>query len=667
MSDRSKASEIQEQKKLSRDWLTDNFYPQWERAYKNYKLEPDPEIGPDGKVDTELTSIGMPDTWSFARRQVARVTAQIPNFKFRSRYEEVGNLISRTLMYQWDRAGIQRLQKRHALQATIFGWSPRPWYWLVDEGVSSKRVNILDPELDPVSLDQVARTYEVDTKALMDAQQGPVLRAQLLAEKGRGGLLPVKYTYKYYEGPKADFLFVGDCYPEPDFESIQTSQWFIVERRRDKAFLKRLVTAYPQFAKGVQTLLEKNPKGSVRYHQSNETDDFRRRLESAIGRTRNFDDLNEISGEWTITERHIPGDNPKLALVAEDSIFLGEIDYPYDLAGKIAFTECVLIDDLLCGIGDSIPRVMRGLQLLHERQVCRRVDLVHNILRPLIGTSNRELYEDPGLIKRHGGFRMVWMRGQGDLWVQPEQAAMAAAAVGLNDEAGLMRLYQMLTGDTNMSMAANVDPQQGRTATGARIMQVNQDILTKDLNDSMAYSSLSADGEMMRLLNRAELSEPIEFNEAPYKRIYAKEEDSWKDAWVKIEPLQFQVDGEIVAEVGSTIADDDETRVAKATNLYQAAMASPNLFNLETARDEFLIAHGKGPEIAKWRAQPQPPAPEMRSSLSIAVKFESLSAEAQAEVLGKAGIAAPDGPAMQRAQSGLPLTQTQPPQEGPVQ
>jgi len=352
------------------------------------------------------------------------------------------------------------------------------------------------------------------------------------------------------------------------------------------------------------------------------------------------------------------------------------VEHPYDLQGKIPFTDCVLIDSMLCGIGDSTARVMRGLQLLHGRQVNRRQDLIYNILRPLIGTTNRELMENPDLIKRHGGFRLVYMRGPGDMWTQPEQAAMASAAASLGDEQGLLRLMQMLTGESNMSQMANVDPSQNRTATGARLMQANIDVLTKDLNDMFALTSLAADGELMYLLNRSELSEPIEFNGARFNRIYDQKGDPLRQAWLRIEPKHFQIDGEVVPEVGSTLADDDEARVAKATMLFAEAKASPQLFNLEKARDEFLIAHGKGRELAQWAApQVEQPPPETKGSVSVAVKFDELRPDVQAQImskfLGTQVEATPSGdpgqaiatpPGQDPAEAGGPPSAGQPPQ-----
>lgn len=650
MATTDRAQEIKYRRDRSYDWLKNNFYPEWEQVFKHYHCHRDPVIGPDGKEDKEASNVGLPMTWAHIRRIVARGTAQIPNLKYKARNPGAGELIGRTLMYQWDKGEVQRQQKRHFTQLALCGISVRAWYWSVDTYMRSKRVNPLAPDITPETLQAIATTYGVPVQYLTHPEVGETIRARLAAKRGRGGLLSLKYPYTAYAGPKCDFLFIGDCYFEPNFQSLQSSKWFIVERRRDRSWMERIVKVYPEFSKGFQELVDKYPQGTPPLDtRQGETQSLRQRMQAGIGRvsqdTVTTQD-NYNTPEWTILEQHVPGANPKLAYVGEESHFLGEIDYPYDLDGRIAFTEAILIDDLLSGIGDSTARTIRGLQQMHERQVNSRFSLVYNLERPLIGTNNRELFENPGQLKRGQGFRLVMMRGQGDMWVQGEQAAMAAVAVGLQDESGIMRLYQMATGDSNMSLAANVDPSQNRTATGARIMQNNQDVLTKDVIDSFNATSVQADAQMMFLLNRSEFSDALEFDASLYNRDYASGKDLLKEEWVKIEPELFQLDGEIIAEVGSTLADDDEANVAKATNLFQAAIANPNVFNIEKARDEFLIAMGKGRELAQWAAPPQPDQPqEMKAALSVALKWEMLDPVVQQQILLRAGIIqAPQGP-----------------------
>jgi hypothetical protein len=599
----------------------------------------DPELDPDGKVDPDATSVGLPMTYSHIRRNVARATAQIPNLKFRAKDPELGNLISKTLMYQWDQ-GVQRQQKRHMTQCLMFGISVRAWYWAVEEYTRSKRVDPLDPNIDPATIQQISDMYGVPARFLVHPEIGNIVRARLLAKAGRGGLLPIRYPYTAYAGPKCDFLFIGDCYFQPNFQSIQSSQWFIVERRRDLEWIKRVAKRFPEFADGFSALLTMFPNGTPRPSNNRDVQGLRERMQSALGWEDNtVVAADERTKEWTITEQHVPGANASLTYVGENNVYIGKIPYPYDLDGRIAFTEMVLIDDLLSGIGDSTARIIQGLQQLHDRQVNTRMELVNNLMRPLIGTTNNEIIENPKMVKRYRGMRLVKMRGPGDMWVQGEQAAMASAAAGLQDESAIMRLYQLASGESNMSMNAQVDPQQARTATGARILAYNQDVLTKDLVDMFNTTSIKADAEMMFLLNRSELADAVEFDAARYERNYNAGNSLLRENWQKAEPIDFQQDGEITAVIGSTLADDDESQVTKAQTLWQAALTRPDLINPQKARDELLIAMGKGRELQEWATPPTPPPPpEIRASLNIAAKWEMLSQNERNELLQKAGI-----------------------------
>jgi hypothetical protein len=652
-------------------WMKDNFYPEWEQVFKSYKCERNPEKKQDRPDEDDLsrTSVGMPDTWSVVRKIVARLTAQIPNLRFNAKDPMISELIGRTLMYQWDKAKVQRVQKRHCVQAGLFGWSVRPWYWTSDEYARSRRVNPMRPDLDADSLRQITDTYGVDPQTLQDPTQRALTMAGLLAQHSRGGMLPVKYQYKAYEGPKTEFLFVGDCFPEPNFTTLQRSNWFITERRWNVEKIEKFVRRFPDFQKGFQELMDAHPQGTVWTDMSTETRQFRRQLIAAIDRidTSNMSQTDTKTREWTIQEQWVPGENSTLTLVGEKSIFLGEIENPYSLDGMIPFTEMVLIDDILSGIGDSTARIMRGLQLVHDRIVNTRMDLAYNLARPMYGTSDAELFENAEAnLTRLAGSRLYKSRSQGDLWALNEGPAQAAMGVALNDESAIERQFQKLTGETNMSMAANVDPSQARTATGARIMAYNQDILTKDLVDAFNESSLNADAEMMYLLNRSELTDALVFQAGRYRREYTQAEDVIREEWATVQPEMFQIDGEITAEIGSTLADDDESKVTKATNLFQAAMHFPQHFNGDKASQDFLIAMGKGKELQQWKPQPQgpPPDPPANVSMTISAKWSEMTAEEKQAVVNRAHIqiqlVPPNDPELQP-----PSQQPTPPGLGP--
>lgn len=675
--------EIVQHRKFSFDWLQQNFYDQWRKVHRLYKCEVDPATDENtdgtnsqivdannrpvrGQLDRTKTRIGMPDTWSLVQRQVARITAQPPNLKFRADDQSLGDRIGRKLMYDWDRGGIQRGQKRHVAQACLFGISIRAWSW---EAIEYQQMRRVDPASviagDPAHaaiMDQYG-----DSMQRYQQEQGmepgsPESIAMLMGDHSRGNLLPIRETKKKYEGPKANFLFIGDCFFEPNFQSLQSSNWFIVERRRNKAWIKMMGERYKHLAPGFEELLKEFPKGSPDRAFSRDAQNLRVQMMGDIDR---IDTTTTNSGDsqmWTITEEWVPGAENKVSYIAEDKIWIGPVDEPYVLNGKIPFTELVLIDDLLSGIGDSHARIIRGLNELHNRHNSLRYDLVDAILRPLIVTTDQNLYENPGLVKRGDGMRLVYSgRGSAALQGVNEGAAIASAAAGMQDEEGILRMVQMATGESNMSQNANVDPQQNRTATGARVQAYNQDILSKAATD-MFNQSLNDDATMMYELNRSEMPEAVTFDAARYQRSYALGAPATdpglppaigqppgpppqipQQDMTEVSPLDFQIDGIVEAEVGSTLADDDEAETVKAQNFFALAVGNPETFDKQWAGRNVAVRFGYAKNLEQAMAKPQPaPAPEpAKVALSVSVKFETLPLDVQVALLQKGLIEVP--------------------------
>lgn len=660
-----KAQQVLNHKLASRRWMQSNFWPEWQEVAKAYYCVRDSEVDDDGNPDPTQTSLAVPNTFSYVRRTVARVTAQPPAIRFRAKDYSLADLISRGIMYQWDKGHAQRQQKMHVQQGLLFGWSVKAWHWAYDSFSRTKRIDPMDGNPDTLKqidemyrpwLEQRGLNVPLDQIPPEEAGKIPEIMAALLVEKGLGGLLKIKYNYKAYEGAKSEVIFVGDCFPEPYFTSLQSQAWFCVERRRDEKWLKKLEAAYgaefPEISEGIKQLKAEHPKGSRPYwDQSSSSDNderanFRTWFATAQGRDAFYSDeysnAKSDSGLWTITEQHVPGEEGKLTLVGESGIFLGEIPYPYDLDGQIAFTDLVFMDNLVSGVGDSTTRILRGLQEMHSKHFCMVYDLFDKIARPLVGTTDQELYENTELIKRGKGMRLALMRGGSDsMWIQPEQAAIAAAGASLSgDQTAVMQMWQQGTGENNMSMAANVDPAQAATATGARIMSYVSDLITKDAVDMFNQSSLQPDAEMIFLLSRSEMSEPIEFETSQYNRDY-NFKDSRKEEWAKLEPAMFQVDGEIVVEMNSTLAADDQANLQKAQTLFQMFRNAPDV-NQETLRKRMLMALDEGQNLKDWEVPqpPPPPPPPPKASISLSIKGEDLALPSPAlkQLLDQAGI-----------------------------
>lgn len=689
---KEQGKEVWSMKESSRSWLSANYYPQWKEVFQNYKCERDPEKNPndENKEDPTQTSLGMPDTWSATRRKVARTTAQPPNLRFRCPDKDKARKISWKMMRDWDFSGAQKTQSLHVLQTALFGWSVRQWWWENDVVTRRRKVRIDETTFDEV-MNQYGDSLSDEVKALKDMihpdEFAQLASIDILKQHGVGTppLVPLEYEYTRYSGPKTDFLFVGDCFPEPRFRSIRDSGYFMTQRWRDQKWMKKMVEEYPHLKDGFDMLLRDESGGTDPNSGGEEYMELRRDLADSVG----IKDY-EVSGysptgsqrRWLITECHYPAPDYKIAYIAEGGMWIGEIEYPYMLDGRIAFSEMTMVPDLLYGIGDSDARITRGLQALHNRNVSNRQNLIHNIVRPFVATTNPDFYEDPDAFARGKGFRVILVNHPNEFNVVGEQAAMAAVINSLQDSQDIQRLIQQAVGENNLSGAANIDPQQNRTATGARLLAHNQDVLTRALINEAIQSSVKDDAELMYLLNRDQMLEPVLMDVAQYSREdqgqQQQMEQQGEAILVSITPEDFQVDGDPIPEAGSTVADDDEANFERAQYMFAQATARPDLFNVTKARDELLKSLGKGREIGEWVAPPEgPKAPTDQAKVAISMKYESLPPEVQALILHATGLSGtvpqpeqgggtPPAPPMAPNMPGGPVMEQQAPAVGPA-
>jgi hypothetical protein len=304
--------------------------------------------------------------------------------------------------------------------------------------------------------------------------------------------------------------------------------------------------------------------------------------------------------------------------------------------------------------------------------------------------------DDPSLVKRWKGLRLVQLKHPQAMWSIQDQAALAGAANGFNEEGAMNRLIQQATNESNMSNAADADPQQGKTATGARIIARNQDILTRDMLNQL-NKGIREDALMMFRLNRTEMQDDLTFDGTPYRPTVGgpmgqqgvnttppsppagptpppppapppapaappggappvgpgpgpgsppppapagppaaaaappapPEEVSMM---ITVTPEDFQGDFQVEPEVGSTLAEDDEDNLNRATVLFQLAASRPDLFNQMKARNELLIAYKQGHRLEEWNPPPQPEKPpgvEMKISTSVNTTLDVLTPEAR--------------------------------------
>jgi hypothetical protein len=108
------------------------------------------------------------------------------------------------------------------------------------------------------------------------------------------------------------------------------------------------------------------------------------------------------------------------------------------------------------------------------------------------------------------------------------------------------------------------------------------------------------------------------------------------------DPLELQEDFEVYPEMGSTLALDDAIKKNQAQEIYDRAIAAPQVWDVKEAALRLARASGV-PEPDKLLAQPAPPPPppEPKVSGSVNVKVEA-DAETSQVLLSKVfGIAPP--------------------------
>lgn len=666
----------------SRSWMQNNFWGQWEMVLRQYLCEPaeiiDPNdvgatahstdqsryrglFGPSGKMidetvpktGDEVVNLYVPDQWALVRRKTARVTAQVPNLRMRNNDFVRANKVSRTIMWQWDNMGRAREEKKHTACAFLFGWSVKAWYWVRNV---YKRTTRIDPlNADPEMWKRIMAVYgkELQPIVMMAQQVGQdptqLMAMYLLDKYGVGKYIRLREDALGYVGPRFDHIFLPYLFPQPNFTSIQDSSWFAVVRRRTASWFENLAAAYEgdenlntEQLNEVRTNLKNGTKAEDFLGQDGQS--LLRKMTNAVDRSLATDGPGGFSdsddAEWSVLEIHhkgTDGENATVEYIVEGRYYLGRLPYTFDLEeGKKAFTEKVFVDSFLGGVGDSASRIIRQLVEQHGRETSMRHELASEVLRPYMITDDQNLIDEPSRIKR-GPYGMRIITVQGKLQPVMEPHAHAAIMTGLQNDNSIGRNIQYATGESNMSSMADVDPQQARTATGARIMAFNQDTLSKE-ELQMHNVAVTDDANMMRMLDRSELSDELTFDQSPYAREtldpkMAAEQQAQGigfDALTTVTPEDFQTDGMMTSEVGSTLADDDELNVHKAQIMLDAALRAPQLLNPNRARDSFVISMGEGARLNEWRPQAptgpvEPPPADARMNFNMVVNYKDVA------------------------------------------
>ena len=669
----SRVSDTIERRKASRDWMRDNFWGEFEEVWRYMKCRTVPIIDPKtGKEDTTRTNICMPDFWTVVRRKTARLTARPPALRIHAKSPQVAEWWTGFAAYQWDRAHEQVVQRRHVLQAQLFGLSVKAhWYDTVIENRRFRRKTedvlaeigvVMDDETGKLHLPSVDEIQTKRTRPYKDfpPQQTQELMASVGPEMFR------REAIRKYEGPVSSFVFLGDFYPEPEFESLHSAAWIILEAMRDVEWLAYFAKQNysdprdPQAPErpifGTKRLQELLDGASYSTTSAAKDEDLKAQLRSAIFKTEPLVDVKLLPVKrFKITSEYVFKDGwPHVRWIGNDKHLLnytesdkddGYMPLPWDLNGRYNLSSFTPIPDLLWGVGDSSPRILRHLMRLHNVTVGQRTDLVTAALMPLVPI--REGADIPQQIQNRGCMRVFRVKTPGDIGTPitvqvPREAWESEKAI-------LMQMQNAEPSLNSFGVESQAVPGASQVATLGMLQQRAGEALSADelerLNESLAEETT-----IKLLMAQQGLSEipkiPKQFMPAPEAEAdssmmtLASGAPGERAAVTIKDPLELQEDLEVIPELGSTLALDDEFKRSSAEKLYLVASADPVLWNKREAAQQLASTFRArdAEKLLNPEMPPSPRVPETRVSISLALKWDDLPGEVQNEILQKTGL-----------------------------
>jgi len=700
----------------SEQWLENNYWRTWEKTCESYYgyrqplLLNDPTIATpatmDGAFASDSVAIlraasnrvkrqdrtdGLPILWNACSRLVARVNANVPIITCRSQNAERADKLASSYMYFYDKAQRKsRIVNKTLISSFITGWGPNAWGW---DDTQIKRVRLVRPErmtddmiaavLDTYKPQLVPIIEDIATAASVDPndeqamddvalQAIPVL-AQTYGHKGRLRLI---YSERGYVGPSVKYLFPGDVYPEPEFDTLGNCAYVGTYMRVGIEWFQELYERHklpngeydPELATRINKVMEEQPNGDVRSIGS-QSERLRSNMYSLLKRVTPQEPTNtsatadDIEVRWGIHKIEYPGKGGDDATVEYKcgNIWLGHFYYPFLIGdGKIAMTELRIVDSIFGGPGDSPAHRIVSLADMYAQSFFQRHDLIDAISRPLLWTDDAALWSNPEFFTRNtSGFRVVYTRGGGKSFgFEQSGPAIASAMSTMNSDDSAMKLIQSTMGDSNLGNQAELVGGQNDTATGAKIMDRNTAILSGQTT-SMFVQKVGDDCEMMREILRSELNEDLDLDLGHYHMLNGQADrlEDMGNSMVTMEPEDYEEDGEIIVDASSMFPDARKNKVDDANLVYSLAKENPDKMHIDEAIKDVLKAMGKGKDITRLMIPAPPPgSPEANAQAN---PMEAL----MGAVKGKQGNAnAPDRPAPSGSQPppGGPATPTPP-------
>jgi hypothetical protein len=670
-------SDVIDRRNESRKYMQQNYWDEWESVYRYSKclapklMRKNKQTGQD-EEDTSRTNVCMPETSLSIRRSVARLTANHPQINYTSPdgNEETEQKLTAWAYQQFDRSGEAQQHRKMVHTGDTFGWSVSKLWWDTIEQKRTFQRSFVGRDGQNVSYRDRAGLMRMQGAPDDEIEQATQEQGQDLSDNEvsaaiakHGNTINVPQMLKKYEGPISKNVFLGDIFIEPGCEFLDVSGWCTENYWEGMQFLEKMQAKQyedpntgemkPVFdAKACSELAD---MGTWAPNQgSQQPYDLRTRFRTIV--------LNQqvplfptklLPGKrFDILEQHAKDDDGRMWIqwVGNERVFLGKMPYPWELYGKYLYTEFVPLFDIISAIGDSIPRLHRFLQSLHNSGVGQRKDIIRNLLKPLLLQRTGEDVADEQ--SEFAFFRSIVVKDPKNftLFAPEIYAALASAFNGsMEEEAQVMRMWALSDPSiSNTESGTSDQPQAGKTATTAVLAAKSADALTQFKLDSLNWYLKEHSTKKLHMLqqNLREPNEPYKVDPKYANKVEAlSQRSNGKTSLVCLYPDEIQEDFGVEPEAMSMLSADDDIRRNAAMAMMQAASSMPGVFDpYYVGRFYAGTIRGVDPDKAVPPPQPPQPAPP-KVTASVQIKYPEMPSQAQAALW--TGIGVPDSPELQ--------------------
>jgi hypothetical protein len=675
-------TDIIERRNESRKWMRKNMHDEMTEVWRAIKCKTAPIFKKDrAGVDTQAedksrTNVAMPDLNIIYRRNAARMTAAPYRLRYTGGDPLTAEMLSSLAMQQYARSDEPFHDVRCVLASEAFGWGYTKLYWdkLVRTMTFRKAImkgnDVVYRDRGSIMRSQGANDNEIEEAiGAMGPEMDDTEIARFMAKSGTEVQVPQETTQ--YEGPLVKWIFNGDLYIEPNAPTLERSSYCIEQFTENDFWLEKMsrltyedpdsgeeVSAFDPEA--LQELIDTG--GDTETKDQEPGDDLRDMFNAAIGREREQEyylpkNLRPRK-KFNIIEQHSQDRDDGRFYISWCSEkwrdrLLGRMPYQFDLYGKYQYTDMCPLPDLILSYGDSTPRLLRHIYMMHNLTVAQNFDYVTNLLKPFL-LRRMGVNIEPEVVVR-GLFRELQVADLNGVKLLQEPPLPAGA---FEREAQLMRMMALAEPSlTSTESGTGANPQAGKTATTALLASKSADALTqfkldgrnrylRELGLKKLWMNQQGREQNQRWTVEARywgegLRKRVEAIEGPPPDWAMTERYGGKVSAIKLDPMDIQEDFEVEPEAGSYLAVDDEMRQQAAQNLTQVAMGNPDIidrrkvirFQMSTIRgignpDDYFLPEMQGP----------PPPPPPKINVNIQVPMDKMPSDVVNQLLPEIGL-----------------------------